>query len=171
MRFILLPIVGLGLGAAAGGMIANGTILSHDQMRQLAADLVPPGTETTDVSELAGFEPLVGRYEAVAGFDSQGAEVATVAPALRGHAVQLGWTLVRIEPTAAGEVQYWTRPQADASVHIKNFEGPGDGTIYVHYQESPTDRYVMGLALGAAVGLVAAFLLFRFVRRRSLRTT
>lgn len=146
--------------------MANVTIPSHDQMRQFATDLVPPGTVTTDVSELTGFEPLVGRYEAVAGFDSQGAEVATVAEALRLHAVELGWTLVRIEPTAAGEVQYWTRAQADASVHIRNFESEEDGTIFVYYQESPTARFLTGLAVGGALGLVLALLLRRFVMRR-----
>lgn len=147
--------------------MANVTIPSHDQMRQFATDLVPPGTVTTDVSELTGFEPLVGRYEAVAGFDSQGAEVATVAEALRGHAVELGWTLVRIEPTAAGEVQYWTRAQADASVHLRSFEGPGDGTIYVHYQESPTDRFLIGLAFGGVLGLTSALLIPRLALRRT----
>lgn len=166
MRFSLVTILGLVLGAAIGGTIANVTIPSHEQMRDFAADLVPPGTVTTDVSELTGFELLVGRYEAIAGFDTQDEEVTTVAAALRDHAVELGWTLVRIETAAGGEVQYWTRQQADASIYIKDFAGPGDGTIYVHYQESPTDRFLVGLALGGLLGLTLGLLLPRFVLRR-----
>lgn len=169
MRVSLLAVIGLVLGAAIGGIIANVTIPSHEQMRKFAADLVPPGTVMTHVGQVTGFELFVGEYEAIASFDSRGAEASTVAEALSDHAADLGWTLVRIEPTAAGEQQFWSRENIRATIYVANFEIEEDGTIFVRYAASEVDRFSIGLALGAAVGLLFGVLLPRFVRHRSVQ--
>jgi hypothetical protein len=168
MRSVLLSVVGLVLGAAAGGTIANVTIPSHEQMRQFAADLVPPGTQPTGVGQVSGIEMFVGPYEAIGGFETDGVDVATLATLVRTRATEQGWTHVRTEPTSAGERQFWAREQIRATISIRNSEGYQDGTIFVRYASSPTDRFITGLALGGAAGLTPALLI---VRRRSRPST
>jgi hypothetical protein len=168
MRSVLLTVVGLVLGAAAGGTIANLTIPSHEQMRQFAADLVPPGTQPTGVGQVSGIEMFVGPYEAIGGFETDGVDVATLAALVRTHAIGQGWTHVRTEPTSAGERQFWAREQINATITVSNFEVSEDGTIFVRYASSPTDRFITGLVLGGAAGLMLALLI---VRRRSRPST
>ena len=63
MRALLLPIIGLVLGTAVGGTIANVAIPSHGQLRHFAADLEPSGSTTTDVSELSGRQMRIHAIE------------------------------------------------------------------------------------------------------------
>ena len=106
---------------------------------------------------------MAGPYEAIARFDTRGADVATVGAVLHEHAAKLGWTHVRTEPKPAGEQQFWTRESVRATV---SFYNPGlleGSVIFVRYAASPTDRFLIGLVAGGAVGLILALLLSRFV--------
>ena len=139
-RLLARLAVGLVAGAAVGGLIANATIPSHDQLQALAEDLVPPGAVLTGASVVSGFEPLVGPPEAIARFDSKGADVATVFESVRDHASQLGWTHVQTDDSPAGEVQNWSRTEAKAAVYVRNFEGADDEVIFVNHLASPMAR-------------------------------
>jgi hypothetical protein len=149
-----------------GGLIANATIPSHDQLQSLAEGLVPPGSVLTRASVVSGFEPLVGPPEAIAHFDTSGADVATVVDSVREHASQLGWTHVRTDDYPAGEILYWSRTEAKAAVHVRDFESTDDGVIFINHHASPMARLFTGLLLGASAGLLTALALHVVSRSR-----
>jgi hypothetical protein len=146
----------MAIGVAVGALIANAMMPSHDQLQDLAEDLVPSGLILTGASVVSGFEPFVGPPTAIAEFDSQGASVQSVADAARRNADNLGWSFVGTEDTSAGEVQRWSLGGTNASIHIRDLEGAEDGAVVVTHRDSPTGRVVWGLLLGAGAGLLAA---------------
>jgi hypothetical protein len=133
VRWILVAIGAFALGGFLGGVVANATIPSREQMRTQAAELVPPGRTL-----LTGLEILVGPYQAFAGFQTYGIEVEVVSDAMLDHGARLGWRHVDTEVLPGGYVQRWTRQEADASLHIKNAEMSEEGTVYVRYPDSPS---------------------------------
>lgn len=152
-----------------GGLIANATIPSHDDLQALAEDLVPPGSRLTGASVVSGFEPFVGPAEAIAHFDSGDSEVATVAEAVRARASSLGWTPDGTDELTAGEIQRWSRPEADAAVYISSSHSDDDGTIFVTHAASPMGRLITGVAFGAGAGLLVVVALPVVTRLRPQR--
>ena len=144
------------------------TIPSRAEMRQFATDLVPPDAALTDLAELSGPELLVGRYEAVAHFDTKGVPVDRISDQLLAHARAEGWTHVQTENQPGGDIQRWVRQEVEAAIYVRDLEGSDDGIVFVHYGFSPTDRVVIGLLLGGATGLgvaVGYMVVMRTVRR------
>lgn len=144
-------------GAILGVAIAQMTIPSRAEMRQFAAALVPPDAALTDLAELSGPELLVGRYEAVAHFDTKGAPVDRISDLLLAHARAEGWTHVQTENLPGGDIQRWVRQDVAAAIYVRDLEGSDDGIVFVHYRFSPTDRAVIGLLLGGAIGVAVGY--------------
>lgn len=167
MRWILVAVGALALGGFLGGVVANATIPSREQMRTWASELVPPGARATGVGQLTGLEALVGPYQAFAGFQTHGIDVEVVSEAMLDHGAELGWRHIDTEELPGGHVQQWTREDADASIIIHNADMREEGTVYVRYPDSPVDRFIFGTLIGAAMGMVAAVVLRTMLRRRS----
>lgn len=167
IRRALCVFAGLVLGAVIGGSIGVLTLPTHERMRRFARDLVPPEAIAVGVSEIGGFEPFVGRYEAVARFRTD-EHFSEFVRTVRDSAIASGWTPVDTEVAGGGEVQRWTRQEVAASIYLfdRQTSASDDGMIYVHYAEATAGRFLAAVALGAGLGLFLGLLVAPLVARR-----
>jgi hypothetical protein len=167
MRWIMVAIGATALGGFLGGVVADATVPSREQMRTWAAALVPPAGQTINVGELSGLEMFVGPYEAYASFQSYGIDVDVASEGMLAHGAELGWQHIETDVRPGGHVQRWTREEANASIYIFNADMSAEGVVWVRYPHSPADRFIVGSIIGALVGLVATVVVRRIVHRRS----
>lgn len=120
---------------------------SHADLRRIALELVPPGTQVTDVGENTGSELISGQYHVTAMFVALDVASDDLYANSRTHAEAEGWRIVETQIGPGGWDTQLERLGLSGRLFVNKIRPRGDAMVLE--DRELTGRVIGGAFLGA----------------------